>query len=348
MTSPTSIPKHPKRTRKANGRSLFWVTPTLKLLKKLGYLGKTAHGRDTEYKLIIFVVIIFGIGIITGSAPYYILNTINLTSSVFDIILGIILMIVGAIVSFGLIKEVISAEISALKEVELEERGIALKRKYEAQKKALIKAYRSKEKKLEAEYNAKLDKTSEHQYYLSRVMQKPDGLSIDDINLDALGPSMVKSGYQVLKDLDNRKKEIEKKQKIRHEMRAVEDLDWQAFSVRAIMILFEINHEAKVYKQPYWNLFQDVHAYLRAWLVCSIDNDRGEIMPVKVIGLHYHLNSRKEVNINTYIRIFSFIRDSLLTRYQTQKSDTFSLDTLASAQNYLDKLQSEIMRQYSK
>jgi hypothetical protein len=87
----------------------------------------------------------------------------------------------------------------------------------------------------------------------------------------------------------------------------------------------------------------DVYAYLSAWLICSIDNDIGLLMPIQPIGMRYTRGSNipdKETYKNVIKAIEKIIVDG---RYKTFKyypdSDPLSSRSLKSTIiNYLDKI----------
>ena len=56
----------------------------------------------------------------------------------------------------------------------------------------------------------------------------------------------------------------------------------------------------------------DMYAYLSAWLVCSIDNDLGFLMPIQPIGMRY-MNESGDPDKETYRRIIRAIADCILT-----------------------------------
>lgn len=61
-------------------------------------------------------------------------------------------------------------------------------------------------------------------------------------------------------------------------------------------------------EEPYRSLFNDIYIYLKAWLICSIDNDMDMLMPVEPIGLRYLCDSSLDMpDIEVYSKVFRSI-----------------------------------------
>jgi hypothetical protein len=55
----------------------------------------------------------------------------------------------------------------------------------------------------------------------------------------------------------------------------------------------------------------DVYAYLSAWLICSIDNDTDDVMPIAYIGMR-HTNEDNVSNKETYKKVIQAIRNIII------------------------------------
>lgn len=72
----------------------------------------------------------------------------------------------------------------------------------------------------------------------------------------------------------------------------------------------------------------DIYAYLSAWLICSIDNDLGVLMPIQPIGMRY-----KESNVpqkETYTNIIRAIKQVIISNKYSNLSFYPESDPLAS------------------
>ncbi|MBD2067565.1 hypothetical protein H6F93_08465 [Leptolyngbya sp. FACHB-671] len=56
----------------------------------------------------------------------------------------------------------------------------------------------------------------------------------------------------------------------------------------------------------------DIYAYLSAWLICSIDNDLGFLMPIQPIGMRY-INEKGKPDKETYRKIVRAIANCILS-----------------------------------
>lgn len=73
----------------------------------------------------------------------------------------------------------------------------------------------------------------------------------------------------------------------------------------------------------------DIYAYLSAWLVCSIDNDLGWLMPIQPIGMRY-TNENGEPDKETYRKIIQAIVNSILSDQFKNLSSYPESDPLSS------------------
>ncbi|MBW4539583.1 MAG: hypothetical protein KME43_10630 [Myxacorys chilensis ATA2-1-KO14] len=95
----------------------------------------------------------------------------------------------------------------------------------------------------------------------------------------------------------------------------------------------------------------DIYAYLSAWLVCSIDNDLGFLMPIQPIGMRY-MNKVGAPDKETYKKIIGAIADCILTNQFKNLSSYPENDPLSSeltritVVNYLNQF-IELIDQYS-
>ena len=95
----------------------------------------------------------------------------------------------------------------------------------------------------------------------------------------------------------------------------------------------------------------DINAYLSAWLVCSIDNDLGFLMPIQPIGMRY-MNETGAPDKEAYKKIIRAIADCILTNQfknlsSYPENDPLSSDlTRITVVDYLNQF-IELIDQYS-
>ncbi|MBD2256777.1 hypothetical protein [Pseudanabaena sp. FACHB-2040] len=95
----------------------------------------------------------------------------------------------------------------------------------------------------------------------------------------------------------------------------------------------------------------DIYAYLSAWLVCSIDNDLGFLMPIGCIGMR-HMNESGVPDKEAYKKIIRAIANSILNSQFKNLKDYPDNDPLSSnltkitVVNYLNQF-IELIDQYS-
>lgn len=87
----------------------------------------------------------------------------------------------------------------------------------------------------------------------------------------------------------------------------------------------------------------DIYAYLNAWLICSIDNDMGSLMPIQLIGMRYTRGGHapdKEIYKNVIQAIKKIIVDVKYTEYGFYpRTDPLSSESSRNTiVDYLDKL----------
>lgn len=266
---------------------IFWK-PNLRILRKLGYSVKAYGTGDTETRLILLALCASGFAFLAGYLVH-ILDSLNISSS-----LDLMLAFMGLVISFDLIKELIDSEIKALKKVELS-----------ITKKALEKEYKTRDEKV-------------IKYYLARIIKKPIKLDIKNLNLEYIPGEIVENQYTLLKDVQSFDDIHQAIGDIRYEVRQIEDKFWQALALLATKEVLGIDNTCQIIdEEPHLFLFTDLHIYLRAWLVCSIDNDQNAPMPVGIVGLHYP--NERNPDFSLYINALRFISGNLLERKSFNK-----------------------------
>jgi hypothetical protein len=144
---------------------------------------------------------------------------------------------------------------------------------------------------------------------VSQIIGSPSGFELENLNLKPVSNAFL-NAQAPLYDLGFNK--FKDRRLIRCELINIPEDFWQSLALSAAMHVLGSANPQEVDVNPNYFLFQDIYAYLRAWVVCSIDNDGGKSMPIEVIGLHYP--NTKSPNVKAYLDALAFIKDDLLER----------------------------------
>ncbi|MEL7070092.1 MAG: hypothetical protein AAGN15_15755 [Cyanobacteria bacterium J06581_3] len=184
-----------------------------------------------------------------------------------------------------------------------------------------------------------------HKYYLSRIAGE-DGAAIPIANLalrdisKSLCEKIDKRGaaeFQI--DLA---KEFRKDRERRAIRCIISNLPDQEFfrSIASIATIHALNlkgsreeKKEQLEQDPQTILCRDIYVFMKAWLVCSVDNYREIAMPVSTIGLNYP--SKEHPNKQVYKVAFEYIEKNILER-------PFALVLLKDNSSAVRKLQEKI------
>ncbi|MGB7313706.1 MAG: hypothetical protein WA939_12285, partial [Nodosilinea sp.] len=73
---------------------------------------------------------------------------------------------------------------------------------------------------------------------------------------------------------------------------------------------WKYDNQSRLEQEPYRLLFNDIYAYLTAWLICSIDNDIDMLMPIEPIGMRFTGHPHPHIsNIEAYQKSLSFAEE---------------------------------------
>jgi hypothetical protein len=120
-------------------------------------------------------------------------------------------------------------------------------------------------------------------------------IGADELKLQGVSPKLIeKRGKNSRAFVDELDKEFEDHKIIREVRYIIHNLTDDFLHQLAVKGVAEVLHLKieDVYKRTecgkdLYLLYIDIYAYLSAWLICSIDNDRGSLMPIGCIGMRY-------------------------------------------------------------
>jgi hypothetical protein len=122
------------------------------------------------------------------------------------------------------------------------------------------------------------------------------------------------------KRLDEGLKSNRNSREVRYKIYSLTDEFLGKLALIGIQLALGLEKEAVNEKTEYGGKFHfllsDVYAYLSAWLICSIDNDMGDLMPIACIGMRYTTGdnvSDKETYKKVIKAIKKIIVDGLYT-----------------------------------
>lgn len=301
----------------------------MKILKKLGFSPeeKEDPAISNIVLFILFCVLVAGfIGYKLGTTPEAPKG------------LEFVLSIAAAMLSFDVIKEIVESTIRAVSGEKFEHGKIEGLKEAEKRIREIRDKHDSDLEKIHMNSEEAIQE-HKHRYYLSRIGNESIGFSISELKLDALDQGLCKEVNRL--GIDSFTREFEKKSEEIRESRAVRCLiqglsDEEFIRPMALMAArYVLNKtEEEMNERPEYNLFKDIYRYLKGWLVCSIDNDTGDLMPISVIGLNYP--NSKSPDKDTYKLAFSYIRDELLERNLSRK--ILKEKATKVVRNYLDEL----------
>jgi hypothetical protein len=249
-------------------------------------------------------------------------------------ILGPLSGVIGAMFSFGFIRDVIATELdAAAKDIERE----VEKRFSEEMQKAHEQADGS-----DIKYNLDLK-------YLAYV--KPI-IGANKLKLQGVSPRLIeKRGKDSRAFVDELDKEFEERKTIREVRCIIHSLTDEFLQQLAVAGIAEALHLKKRDASKRTNpgndlcsLRVDVYAYLSAWLICSIDNDMGTLMSIQLIDMRYtregHNAPDKEIYKNVIQAIKKIIVDGRYKEFGLYpRTDPLSSESSRiTIINYLDKL----------
>lgn len=263
-------------------RRTIWNLPSFKLLNRIGYSAKVSREDETELRLILFFILflVFSFFIYLALPPF--LDSLSSPDA-----LDVFIQIGTMLVSLELMREIIASELEALKKYEREKTEDEIARRKRAQDSQILA----------------------HRYYVSQIVGTPSGLKFEDLNLQPVSNAFLSSQVP-LYDLGF--SNFQDRRLIRCELINIPEDFWQSLALSASMYVLNKSISEEIDVKPNYFLFQDLYAYLRAWLVCSIDNDGGKPMPIAVIGLHYP--NEESPNVRIYLDALFFIKNDLLER----------------------------------
>jgi hypothetical protein len=274
------------------------------VLKRIGYSAKVSSENEIEIKLsLLFLTFLLLAFFVYFALPAF-LNSINSPKA-----LDAFLKVGAGVLSISLLREIISLEIGAFKD------------------------HISRQIKDEIYENHRKESAeiASQKYYISQIIEEPSSFNIEELNLESISSDVLHSNDKSGSDLGF--SGFKDRHQIRCEILGVPDGLWKSLALSSAMHVLGCERE-DVDRDPRYFFFRDIYAYLRAWLVCSIDNDGGKTMPVNVIGLHYPNNKSPDVEL--YLKAVVFIKDDLLQR--KQMASFFSPAAMQSVKERLENL----------
>ena len=140
----------------------------------------------------------------------------------------------------------------------------------------------------------------EQEYFLSRITCSVDGETLgtvrdlSQLELDGLSRNLFEKIYsrginEFQSSLEIQFKQSVEKREIKCVLLNISDEDFfRPVSLIACMHAFNTSDRDMFKKGTEYNVFwQDIYYYLKAWLVCSIESETGNPMPINLIGLNY-------------------------------------------------------------
>lgn len=160
-----------------------------------------------------------------------------------------------------------------------------------------------------------------HEYYLSRIAGE-DGTAIPISNLalrdisKSLRERIDERGateFQV--DLAQEFRKDKERRTIRCILRSLPNKDFfEDIATIATMHVLDLREDEQemLSQDPQYLLWRDIYIFMKAWLICSIDNYREDSMPISTIGLNYPTKERPSKQV--YAAAFNYISKDVLTR----------------------------------
>lgn len=165
--------------------------------------------------------------------------------------------------------------------------------------------------------NNNLENESRQRYFLSCLVTDKPMFPIGDLKFvdieQPITDEIDRIGSNVFSKSLSRKFEDEKKlRKARCIIMNLPDKDFfQPISLKASMHALGKSEKSEMKKGNLeYIFFRDIHAYMKAWVVCSIECSHNSLMPISVIGLNYPTSDNP--NKGAYKIAIQYIIDDLL------------------------------------
>ena len=288
------MPSSRARYRFSPSSSKVLTRSKFRILRLFGYLPQTDSEQQAVYRLVSFflfciLLVVLVCLFVLGLVSFLTSNNVEISKPL-EIIVALIFAVIGSVIGFDMVKEVIEAEIHMISEKRFQEG------KQEAQLDERIRSG--------SEF-----RTSWEKYYLACIGNS--GISVSEVRLTDFSESLCSernhSLSQFMEGLEHSYSGRENKMRLRCAIHRLPDRFWENIATAGALtgLGWQRKDLTKLEEEPYRLLFNDIYIYLKAWLICSIDNDTDMLMPVEPIGLRYLCDSSLDVpDIEVYRKAF--------------------------------------------
>lgn len=305
-------PPNSQRSVNASPRSItrqILVSPWIGILRKVGFLPKTSEVQAIS-EVVLFTLIVALFTCFIG----YQLSSNSEISKAWEVLISLALVVCG----YDMAKEFIGSTVQAVSA-----------QSFQDGKNEGLKELTQKITEINEQYKGKIEESiqeQQHRYYLSWLVNRL--LTISDLKLVDISHNIHQEMHRI--GTDSFQKQLKKEfGKIREERAIrciVQKLPDEKFlepiALSSAMQALGKSSREKEEKEamnrfPEYYLYRDIYAYLKAWLICSIDNDSGNLMPISPIGLNYP--DKDNPNKEVYIAALTYIKDDLLEREEAKE-----------------------------
>lgn len=316
------------------------TTSNIKLLEKIGFAPKRQEEQAIS-ELVLFILFSVLLSCFMG----YQLGSNSNISKGWEVLISLMIVIVG----YDMVKEFIGNTVKAVSNEKFQAGRIEGSKELEKHLENTRADYSSNIEKIRRHYETQIDNSvqkQKHLYYISQITNGSSAFSISDLKLNELNEDLCKEidclgANSFQEKLGEKFEEIKRNRAIRCLIHELPDRDFiQPMALLAAMYSLNKNKE-EMNVLPEYYFFRDIYAYLKGWLICSIDNDDGTLMPISLIGLNYP--DSENPNRNLYETALIHIRDELLEKNDSKKA--LSEPAIKLIKNYLDKLL-ELIKDY--
>ena len=284
-----------------------WISKSyFNILEKIGYTTKSSSSDDTISQLIVAFCLFAVLSIL-----FIVLTRLSITldskdesiETMLNILTSPIAQLTGIVLSFDMIKEVISKEVKAL------ERQLPNREYVDALERSI--------KELENSNDIKLREEQEL-LYLAHLFVADEEI-FKRMDIKSFASEAYREKFKTLLDascyLQKRFADEQSKRKLRAVITSIENDSWRALATAAATVAFDLQNNytdeinAQLFAKPNNFLVADIYMYLSAWLVSSIDNNIATaipFMPIEEIGLRY-LTLEQLPDIDKYEQAFDFL-----------------------------------------
>jgi len=286
-------------------RKRLLLESNIHILRKIGFSPKKIEEQAIS-EIVLFILIVVLLAYCVG----YQLGANSEVSKGWEVLISLVCALCG----YDMVKEVIASTVQAVSA-----------KKFDDGKEEGLKNLKRELEEIHMYYKDKTEESVDeqrHRYYLSRIFNGTESFEISDLKLNSLSQNVRQEIHSLgaksfQEDLEQEFKEIRIKRFIRCSIQKLPDQEFlQPIALVSAMYALEKSKE-EMNSPPEYYLFRDIYAYLKAWLICSIDNDNGELMPISLIGLNYpnQSNPNKEI----YKVALNYIKNELLEKSKSKE-----------------------------